>query len=131
MLIEVKKENLKNGSFRLFMDEFFDLTVFFGASNEITAFQLSYKKPSDEHSLEWQKDSGFLHSRVDDGESSPLHNDSPILLKDGPFPHKDISRRFIESSKDIDSKVAAFIGKKILEAGKKLPTKRRKKSRRT
>lgn len=46
------------------------------------AFEFCYGKPEGERSLRWRRDGGTLHSRIDDGESSPRENRTPIAIDD-------------------------------------------------
>ena len=93
-----------------------DLTVWLDAGGVIEGFELCYDKGKAERALRWKRDSGFLHERVDDGEGRPgRFKGTPILLPDGVFNAKKISRRFLENSPDIDRSLADFIYRKILE----------------
>ena len=102
---------------RWFTDPYFDLIVWQDRDGTVEAFQLSYGKPADEHALTWQRDRGFGHDRIDDGEGEPgRHKSSPILVADGAFPRDAIATRFGRESAGIDAGIARFVSAKILEA---------------
>jgi len=52
--------------------------------------------------LTWTQGSGFDHNLIDDGESSPLKNLSPILLTDGLFPASEVLKIFVADSEVIE-----------------------------
>lgn len=100
---------------RCFSDPNMDLTVWVDEGGWIKGFELCYDKGNAERAIRWFSGKGFDHKRVDDGEQSSWDNMTPILLPDGVFPLKKISRLFQESSRDIDQSVANFICRKLLE----------------
>jgi len=56
---------------RWFADEYFDLLVWEDETGEIVGFELSYDKNRDQRALTWEKQKGYHHFKVDDGESRP------------------------------------------------------------
>ena len=99
---------------RWFADEYFDLLVWEDETGEIVGFQLSYDKNREQHALTWVKQKGYLHDKVDDGESKlGKFKASPILLADGIFEYDKISERFKISSKEIDEVVSSFVYNKL------------------
>ena len=56
---------------RWFSDDYFDLIVWFDEQDEITGFQLCYDIHHVQRAVTWQKDSGFSHHKIDDGENRP------------------------------------------------------------
>ena len=95
---------------RWFSDSTMDLTVWLDEQDGIIGFELCYDKGERERSLRWKRGQGFLHERVDDGEGRPgRYKATPILLPDGRFNAKKISRQFEENSRDIDPLIAAFV----------------------
>ena len=100
---------------RCFSDATMDLTVWVDASGGITGFELCYDKENAERALRWIRGEGFDHKRVDDGEQSPWDNLTPILIPDGVFPAKEISRLFEENSREIDRSIADFVFRKLLD----------------
>ena len=99
---------------RWFADEFFDLLVWEDENGEIAGFQLSYDKNRDQHTLTWEKQTGYHHYKVDDGESRPgKFKASPILFADGVFEYDKISERFKINSQEIDKIVSSFVYHKL------------------
>src|SRR5512137_883623 len=82
---------------RAFFAEDLDLTVWFERDDSILGFELCYDKGTNERAVRWNRHEGFLHQKVDDGENRPgRYKSTPILLPDGLFPAKKISRLFAE-----------------------------------
>ncbi len=101
---------------RWFSDNFFDLIVWFNYDGSIVGFQLCYDKERDQHALTWQKDVGFRHDRIDDGENRiGRPKMTPILISDGIFHSKEITQLFMKECKMIDGGIATFVYEKIVE----------------
>ncbi|MBN2254975.1 MAG: hypothetical protein JW736_04670 [Deltaproteobacteria bacterium] len=99
---------------RWFVSDFFDLLVWENDVGEIVGFQMCYDKLHNQHALTWNKDKGYLHNKVDDGENKPgRYKSAPILIADGVFDILPIADRFKRESIDIDAKVSAFVCEKI------------------
>ncbi|GMR07825.1 MAG: hypothetical protein BMS9Abin26_0829 [Gammaproteobacteria bacterium] len=95
---------------RWFRDKDWDLIVWIGESDDIMGFQLCYKKKHGEHALTWRKDQGFVHQKVDDGESYPMqYKETPILVPDGSFNITEIAEKFGKISGHIDDDVVEFV----------------------
>jgi hypothetical protein len=95
---------------RWFWDETMDLTVWLDDQDGIAGFELCYDKDRDERALRWKREGGFIHERVDDGEGRPgRYKAAPVLVPDGLFEVKKISRLFHENSRDIDQQIAGFV----------------------
>ncbi len=59
---------------------------------------------------------GYLHKRVDDGEQGQYqHKATPILIPDGMFDSKKISRLFEMNSRDIDESISRFVFSRLAE----------------
>jgi hypothetical protein len=116
MLREVKDLKPRPGEQprRWFTDEYFDLFVWYEAGGGACRFELCYGKPSDEHALTWQEGSGVSHSRVDDGEGTPLSNMTPIVLPDGFFPAARVAQRFRDASLELEPGLTGLVLGKIL-----------------
>jgi hypothetical protein len=99
---------------RWFMDDFFDLVVWYDDENEICGFQLCYNKDEDERALTWRRQTSYTHYRVDDGETKPHSKSTPILVADGIFDNKVIADRFKQESKNVERLVSEFVLEKIL-----------------
>jgi hypothetical protein len=99
---------------RWFTDEDFDLIVWQDEQAAIIAFQLTYDKTTDEHSLTWRAGEGYAHNRIDDGELEPAkYKSTPILVRDGEFDSSGIAERFQKASGRIDQGIATFVTEKI------------------
>ena len=95
---------------RWFSDGTMDLTVWLDEQGGIAGFELCYDKGRNERSLRWKRGEGFVHERVDDGEGRPgRHKATPVLVPDGLFDAKKISRQFEENSREIDPLIASFV----------------------
>ena len=117
MLYEISGTKQREGEDyrKWFTDEYFDLFVWFDNKGSVSGFQLSYDKSADERAITWQRKSGFMHTKVDDGEKRPTSSMTPILVSDGIFDYQSIARRFKREAKDLDPELVGFIIKKILE----------------
>ena len=101
---------------RMFFSEDMDLTVWFDDRDEVLGFELCYDKGKSERAVRWRRGYGFLHQRVDDGENRPgRYKATPILVPDGLFDAKKISRLFEESSRDMDRSLSDLVYRKLLE----------------
>ena len=101
---------------RWFSSSDMDLTVWIDREGNINGFELCYDKGRDERAVRWFEDAGFLHERVDDGESRPgRFKGTPILVPDGAFSAQVIAERFRSASTYIDQTVAVFVYGKLLE----------------
>jgi hypothetical protein len=101
---------------RWFSSSEMDLAVWVDDRGEINGFELCYDKAKAERALRWKRGSGFLHERVDDGEGRPgRHKATPVLVPDGVFDAKKISRLFAAASRDIDQTIADFVYRRLLE----------------
>jgi hypothetical protein len=93
---------------RWFQDETLDLIVWYSPAGDMVGFQLCYRARQ-EHVLTWQRDSGFDHMRIDDGEGAWGRKMSPILIADGTFNKDAILRTFEEASRTLDPSLARAI----------------------
>lgn len=103
---------------RWFSDKGQDLIVWYtdAYQNEITGFQLCYNKDAEEErALTWQKMGGFTHAKVDSGETPYSNKMSPVLVSDGLFDKESVLGRFLEVSRDVDSRIVKFVESKIRE----------------
>lgn len=97
---------------RWFSNRTMDLTVWVDDDESIAGFELCYDKGKDERALRWMRGTGFLHERVDDGEGrAGRYKATPVLMPDGSFDAKKISRLFEENSREMDQQIAAVVGR--------------------
>lgn len=125
MLREVKHvRQIPGESFRRwFSSETFDLIVWHDQDHSITGFQLCYREGVDQKALTWQRDTGFTHKRVDDGEGRPFRPKmTQILVPDGIFERDHILALFENESKTIDPQVVRLVTQTI----KKYPKRQEK-----
>ncbi|MDM8558864.1 hypothetical protein [Candidatus Parabeggiatoa sp. HSG14] len=108
---------------RWFQDDYFDLFTWQNAKDQITCFQLCYDRLGYERVISWDCERGFGHHRVDDGENSPHKNMTPVLIREGIFPYKDVMPQFIESSKQINQDIHQFVTQKLNEYRQQNPNK--------
>lgn len=80
---KVARESEADGSRRWFSDDEMDLIVWYSADGALEGFQLCYDKSRRERAFEWRRGGSLRHFVVDDGESTPLRNDTPILKSGG------------------------------------------------
>ena len=115
MLREVKDLEPRPGEprRRWFTDEYFDLFVWYDPPDRVCGFELCYGKPADEHALSWQEGAGLTHSRVDDGEQTPLANRTPIMVPDGAFPAAEVAERFQGSGRELEPNLFSLVLGKI------------------
>ncbi len=116
MLCEIRNVKQHSGEPRRqwFVDDYFDLIVWFNKNREIIGFQLCYDKVKNQHALTWNSGFGYIHNRVDDGEQKPgKHKSSPVLVTDGKFDYEHIAEIFKRESGNLDESLAEFIYHKL------------------
>ena len=115
MLYEIKnaKKYDKGTPIKWFSDEYFDLAVWFHNDGSIKSFQLCYNSINDPHALTWKEGKGFVHDRIDDGETRDHYKMTPILVADGEFPKEKILKKFLDASREIDPEIGNFVYQKI------------------
>jgi hypothetical protein len=97
---------------RWFRSEHADLYVWPEANesgDRIGAFEYCYRQLDTELRVSWSSRGGFRHARVEDGESNPLRNDSPLVV---PGSSPDVSmaaRHFREEGLGMDPGIYRFI----------------------
>ncbi len=100
-----------------FIDDDFDLIVWFDACDEMIGFQLIYDKLQQPHALTWKPSSGFQHDTVDDGESRPgRYKASPILQTDGAFQSTRVADHFRQAAAQLDQPWVDTIYHQLLSA---------------
>ncbi len=101
---------------RWFTDDYFDIIVFYDEADEPVGFHLCYCKNEDERILVWNRNTGYEHGGVDDGESFfGRRKGAPIIVSDGLFEKPTVAARFLEAKSRMDPTVAGFLEKKIAE----------------
>jgi hypothetical protein len=92
-----------------------DLVVWEDNGGSVCDFQLAYDKHRNEHSLSWNRERGFAHYAVDDGEPFAGVNDTPFLYADGPFKRDHVLEQFLALAAEIPPNITAFIAGKLRE----------------
>jgi hypothetical protein len=100
---------------RWFQDDYFDLFTWQELTGKVTSFQLCYDRLGRERVISWDIERGFGHHLVDDGESSPHKNMSPVFVVDGPFSSREVIPKFVQASHQISEKIRTFTMQKLLE----------------
>ena len=123
MLVEFNiNQKEKNEKKHWFQDEYFDLFVWFDTTNgKITSFQLCYDRGKQERVISWDYEKGFSHHNIDDGETSPHKNMTPVFIQYGRFAHHEVMPKFLQSSSQIDTTISYFIIQKLNEYINKNP----------
>ncbi len=116
VLKEVQTQNRSDGPLqrRWFTDNQLDLYVWEDENGEIVKFQLCYQLAG-EYAFTWDCDEGFSHHGVDDGESHPSRNATPLLVADGDVNKQVLSALLFGRARDLDPGIYQFIADKITE----------------
>ncbi len=92
-----------------------DLVVWQDEGGSVSGFQLAYDKQRNEHSLSWQKDRGFTHYVVDDGEPMAGVNDTPLMYANGPFKRDRVLDLFLALSSELPPEIVSFVAARLRE----------------
>lgn len=92
-----------------------DLWVWFGEDGVPVAFQLAYGKYRNERAIRWKSGEGFVHRRVDDGESADVVKQAPLLVPDGAFEAEKVIARFLEISTELPRDIVEFVVARLRE----------------
>lgn len=98
---------------RWFVDDYFELYVWFDSDNAIYGFQLCYDKEGEERALTWNRDTGLNHHAVDDGNK--WVNAAPILIVNGPFRPEQLKPLFSKNSQDLPTAIRELVSRTIEE----------------
>ncbi len=117
MLTEIRNARQVEGEGfrRWFMDEYFDLIVWYDDEKSLIGFQLCYDKQRRERALTWTRDHGFQHNRIDAGETPGHSKMTPIIVADGAFSRDNVADRFREASGGIEPGLARFVHETLLQ----------------
>lgn len=95
---------------RWFRDDYFDLFVWFGESDDIISFQLHYDIYRNPRALFWDTKRGASHHRVDDGENRPgKPKGTPMVMAGGRFDQTTVTEQFRNRNQSLDPHVSDFI----------------------
>lgn len=98
---------------RWFSDPQHDLFIWQTTDGQITAFQFSYNKSTNEHLLSWSADHGYSHDRIDDGENTPFQTMTPIMVPDGAVDCVRVAEAFRSVSEWLEPELREFIYCKV------------------
>lgn len=76
---------------------------------DCVAFEFCYGKPRAERSLRWHRDTGCRHARIDDGESSPLANRTPIALAEEDYDAGSIALELERVASGMDPRIIRLV----------------------
>jgi hypothetical protein len=95
---------------RWFTDERHDLFVWTDPDGEPARFQFCYGRGTgDEQMIEWRRDGGVRHRRVDDGERGGRSKESPLIITNGAWNLADVRNRLIVAARGIDPVIRSGI----------------------
>lgn len=100
---------------RWFQDDYFDLFTWQNEQDEVMVFQLCYDRLGKERVIIWDNEQGFGHHCVDDGESSPNKNMTPVFISVAKFSYDEVITPFIQESQSIDEIIRCFVTQKLIE----------------
>jgi hypothetical protein len=115
MLSEVKNTRQIEGEprRRWFTDRAVDLYVWYDA-DEVVQFQICYDKGPREKALSWNRDAGFSHRSVDDGEGGVFRmRSSPILTGRAELDLDAVRRAFAAVAGRLEYDLHEFIMQKL------------------
>ncbi len=95
-----------------------ELIVWLDVAGQPEGFQICYSGfAQQEHALTWKRQSGFVHNRVDTGDTRPDKNLTPILVPDGVVPWERLRRDFSAESDAVESTLRQFVAARLAEGG--------------
>jgi hypothetical protein len=103
---------------RWFSDAAMELIVWYSPDGTIRGFQLCYDRDGRERAFTWHVEAGMVHTAVDEGDSSPLRNDSPILVPDRTPLTVQVLEQFKERANDLDPALVALVTQKLEAFGR-------------
>jgi len=96
------------------MDAYMDLIIWYLPDGGIYGFQLCYDKERDERSLTWTHSESFTHTRIDSGETNPLHaKGTPLPVAGGQYDYEEVRQQFQKRAALIDPRLSAFVLSKL------------------
>ena len=96
---------------RWFSDKSIELLVWLNKDgDELIGFQLCYDLQSNPHAFTWQKENNLLvHEKIDEGDSLPRKNLSPIMVSDGVPPILRVKEEFERESSEVDENIRTLV----------------------
>lgn len=106
---DVSQQRGVKGKRRWFSDNEMDLIVWYTEDDKVTGFQLCYDRGGHERAFTWKADGTMTHDAVDGGESSPIRNDSPVLVHGKEPPSANVLVDFRERAQELPHGVAELV----------------------
>ena len=101
---------------RWFTSEHADLYIWQDPSGSISGFEYCYRTGAREYSLRWNMRRGIEYAVIDDGESVPLRNNSPIAIMIDKPDWDLLLQHFRAESRSVDTGLYQFVLHKMLKA---------------
>lgn len=98
---------------RWFEGDGLELIVWYDGRERLEGFQLCYSLPDGERALSWRAATGFVHSRVDNGDSSPFRNETPVLQPGGPVPWEQVTTLFTARAGTLEPELREIIAGRL------------------
>jgi hypothetical protein len=117
VLHEIKDVRQERGAGRRrwFESEGMDLVVWLDSRDAVAGFQICYDLGQGEHALTWRPGGGFAHHAVDQGDTTPLKNEAPMLVPDGSVPWASVTRMFNQRSAELEAPLRDLVHAKLAE----------------
>jgi len=103
------KQELGAGRRRWFESDNLDVIVWLGPSGAVDGFQLCYDLGRGAFAVTWRAGLGFAHDEIDEGDATPLKNESPVLRPAGAAPWREILTLFEARSGTLEDTLRALI----------------------
>ncbi len=95
---------------RWFEGEELELIVWETTAGGIEGFQLCYvARDGAGRALTWRAGEGFVHARVDEGDTSPFKNETPVLRPDGAVPWAELAALFRNAGAALDTPLRELV----------------------
>lgn len=94
-----------------------ELIVWSDSRQAVLGFQLCYDKLREQRAVTWRAADGYTHDRVDDGELSGRHKQTPILIPAEGFDPGPVVAEFLARSWKIDKRIARFVYRRLMAYG--------------
>jgi len=95
---------------RWFEGEELELIVWETPVGGVEGFQLCYvARDGGGRALTWRPGAGFAHTRVDEGDASPLKNETPVLMPDGAVPWTELTALFSKAGAALETPLRELV----------------------
>jgi hypothetical protein len=90
---------------RWFEDDHMDLIVWLEADGAVRGFQLCRSSEA----LTWRRGAGFEFGRIDEGDDSPLKNQTPVIVPNGNVAWDDMIVQFRSRSAQLEPALRGLV----------------------